>query len=61
MTALGAALLAALGAGGLAIGDMAEFEPKRRRHEPAIGADQRETLWHDWRRSVAVVCERAEG
>jgi glycerol kinase len=60
MTALGAALLAALGADALSMDDMAQFQPARRQFEPQLAADAREMLWHDWRRSVVAVCERAE-
>ena len=60
MTALGAALLAALGAGALTIDDVMQFQPARRAFEPKLAAYARESLWHDWRRSVASVCERAD-
>ncbi len=60
MTALGAALLAALGAGALTLDDVVAFQPARRQFDPALSADARDSLWHDWRRSVAAVCARAE-
>lgn len=60
MTALGAALLAALGAGALTLDDVAQFQPARRPFEPALATDERDSLWHDWRRSVAAVCERTD-
>lgn len=60
MTALGAALLAALGAGALTLDDVAQFQPERRQFEPKLADDARDALWHDWRRSVAAVCERAD-
>ena len=59
MTALGAALLAAIGADGMAADEAAAFAPQRRVYEPAIGADERGALWHEWRRAIAMVCERA--
>ena len=59
MTALGAALLAALGAGALTLDDVAQFQPARRQFDPMLAADAQASLWHDWRRSVATVCERA--
>lgn len=61
MTALGAALLAALGAEALTIDDVDRLQPDRRVYEPAMADDERQSLWHQWRRAVATVSERADG
>ena len=59
MTALGAALLAGIGAGQLDIADVAGMEIPAVTFEPTIGADEREASWAEWRRSVAMVSGEA--
>lgn len=59
MTALGAALLAGIGAGQLGIADVAAMETPAVTLDPTMGADEREALWARWRRSVAIVSEGA--
>jgi glycerol kinase len=59
MTALGAAMLAAIGGGGFTLDDAKGFSPPRRQFDPLLNRDQRESMWRDWHRSVATVCERA--
>jgi glycerol kinase len=59
MTAMGAALLAGLGAGALALTDIEARERKARVYEPRIGADERAAQWQAWRRRVQVVRELA--
>ncbi len=59
MTALGAAYLAAIGAGQLSLDEVANMERKAIIFEPSMGSDQREALWEAWHKSVAEVCERA--
>ena len=59
MTALGAALLAGIGAGQFTVADVAAMKTQATMFEPAIEADEREAAWAEWRRYVAIVCERA--
>lgn len=59
MTALGAALLAAIGAKALTRDDVAAMERETELYEPAMASDERAALWAEWRRSVATVRERA--
>lgn len=59
MTALGAALLAAVGTGALTLDEVGRMQPERRLYEPSMSTDEREWLWHGWRKAVATVCERA--
>jgi glycerol kinase len=56
-TALGAALLAGVGAGAWTQDDVARREGLRARYEPRIGDDERRALLYDWRRAV----QRARG
>ncbi|MGI8430339.1 MAG: glycerol kinase GlpK [Solirubrobacteraceae bacterium] len=56
-TALGAAYLAGVGTGRWTIDQLSTSWRERWRYEPAIGADERETLLHGWRRAL----ERARG
>ncbi|MBA3328470.1 MAG: glycerol kinase GlpK [Solirubrobacterales bacterium] len=56
-TALGAALLAGVGAGAWTQDDVARREGERARYEPRMGDDERAHLLADWRRAV----ERAKG
>lgn len=58
MTALGAALLAGIGAGALSRDDVAEMGPETTLYEPQIGDDEREAAWAEWRSAVAVVRDR---
>jgi glycerol kinase len=58
MTALGAALLAAIGAGILTLSDVQGMTTRTRCHEPRISLDQRETEWAGWRRTMAHLLER---
>lgn len=59
MTALGAALLAGIGAGALSRSAVAEMAPDMEVYEPKIGDDEREASWAEWRSAVAVVRDRA--
>jgi glycerol kinase len=56
-TALGAAALAAVGAGVWSLDQVQRSWRERARFEPAMGADERETLLAGWRRAL----ERATG
>ncbi len=56
-TALGAALLAGVGAGVWTQSRVSELWRERARYEPQISQDERETLLHGWNRAV----ERARG
>jgi glycerol kinase len=56
-TALGAAYLAGVGIGMWTIDRVGKSERERRRYEPSMSADERETLHHGWRRAL----ERAHG
>jgi glycerol kinase len=56
-TALGAAYLAGVGVNLWTIDQVARSWRERRRFEPRISADERESLLHDWRRAV----DRARG
>ena len=59
MTALGAALLAGIGAGQLTRDDVADMAVPAMSYEPDLGFDERGALWMQWRRSVERVCEQA--
>ncbi len=52
MTALGAACLAAIGAGQFSVEDIDSMDRKTAVFEPAIGADERESAWAGWRQTV---------
>jgi glycerol kinase len=56
-TALGAAYLAGVGIGMWTIERVGASWSERARYEPVMGADERETLLHGWRRAI----ERARG
>ncbi|MDQ6777282.1 MAG: glycerol kinase GlpK [Actinomycetota bacterium] len=56
-TALGAAYLAGVGIGMWTIDRVGASARERRRYEPAMSGDERETLHHGWRRAL----ERAHG
>ncbi len=60
-TALGAALLAGVGAGTWTQSDVAERESERARYEPRMGADERYELIDDWRRAVSRARGWAQG
>jgi glycerol kinase len=51
-TALGAALLAGVGAGLLTLDQVRTLGDERARYEPAMGADEREALLDGWHRAV---------
>ena len=59
MTALGAALLAGIGAGQFTVADGAAMHMRATVFEPTMGADEREAAWAEWRRHVAIVCKMA--
>ena len=56
-TALGAAYLAGVGTGIWTIDQVSRNWRERRRYEPSMGADRRESLLRDWGRAL----ERARG
>jgi len=51
-TALGAAYLAGVGIGMWTVEQVSKGWRERARYEPAMSADQRESLLHDWRRAL---------
>jgi glycerol kinase len=57
MTALGAALMAGIGAGQLTRDDVLSMPRESRIFEPVIGDDERQSLWADWRMSVKLVLQ----
>ena len=59
MTALGAALLAGIGAGQLTQDDVADMAVPAMSYEPDLGVDERGALWMRWRRSIEAVCKQA--
>lgn len=60
MTALGAALLAGIGSGQLDASDVDAMEVPAVTFEPAIGSDEREAAWAEWRRAVTMVSGKAD-
>jgi glycerol kinase len=60
MTALGAALLAAIGAGQLSLADVGKLKRSTRIYEPRASSEERESEWHRWKKAVASVRELAE-
>jgi glycerol kinase len=58
-TALGAAYLAGVGAGAWTVNDVSENWRERRRYEPRMSADERETLLAGWREALARARGRA--
>ena len=52
MTAMGAALLAGIGAQQLHEGDLERFAPRMHRFEPRMGEDERQAAWAFWQRTV---------
>ena len=60
MTALGAAMMAAVGAG-IATADEIQATPvSKRTFEPTIGENERESLWAAWRQQVAGAIDQAK-
>ena len=59
MTALGAALLAGLGAGRLTREDVQAMTRPTRIYEPKLSDDERQSLWADWRAHIAVLLRRS--
>ncbi len=59
MTALGAALLAAIGDGQLTQQEVAAMDRETIVYEPGMGGDERQSLWAEWRKTVAVASQRA--
>jgi len=55
MTALGAALMAGIGAGQLTRNEVFSMPRESRIFEPVMGDDERQSLWEDWRTSVKLV------
>ena len=53
-TALGAAYLAGVGTGLWTVNDVRDAWRERRRYEPAMSDDQRETLLAGWARALAL-------
>ncbi len=51
-TAMGAALLAGVGAGLLTLDQVARMGEPRARYEPAMGEDERESLLDGWHRAL---------
>jgi glycerol kinase len=60
MTALGAALLGAIGARQVTLDDVRAMPCRAKSYEPRISADERESAWALWRSSVASALERAK-
>ena len=58
MTALGAAYLAAIGAGQMTTRDVVAIKQDADIYEPSMGTDERTDLWAKWQTSVRDVCER---
>jgi glycerol kinase len=56
-TAMGAALLAGVGAGLLTLDQVTRMGEERARYEPAMGDDERESLLDGWHRAL----ERSRG
>lgn len=59
MTALGAACLAAMGAGYMSADEAGAMTRYAVIREPSMGSDEREFLWAEWRKIVDDVCRRA--
>jgi len=60
-TALGAALLAGVGAGAWTQSDVAQRDGQGARYEPGMADDERQTLIDEWRRAVACTRGWAQG
>jgi glycerol kinase len=59
MTALGAALMSAIGAGQLATADVPHLSRPSKTYKPRVSGDEREFQWSQWRRGVQMVGELA--
>ena len=59
MTGLGAAMLAAVGAGQMTVDDAKSLHVDRRIYEPSLSSDESEMLWAEWDRQVRDVVQRA--
>jgi glycerol kinase len=57
MTALGAALMAAIGSGQMTVDDVAKLPRDAKRYEPRMSADQRQAIWNEWERAINLVKE----
>jgi glycerol kinase len=55
MTALGAALLAAVGANQMTLGDVASLPRRARTYEPTLSEDERMEAWSFWQRGISAV------
>jgi glycerol kinase len=55
MTALGAALLAAVGAKQMTLGDVASLPRRARTYEPTFSEDERMEAWNFWQRGISTV------
>src|SRR3546814_3045918 len=58
MTALGAALLAAVGTGALTLDEVGRMQPERRLYEPSMSTDEREWMWHGWRKALGHLLQK---
>ncbi len=61
MTALGAALLAALGAGHFTLDDIRSMEVKHAVYEPVMPDDQRASRWEKWRKDFDILTSPLSG
>jgi glycerol kinase len=59
MTALGAALLAAIGSNQMTVDDVAGLPRDTRRYEPRMQPDQQREIWEDWERTIRFLKELA--
>ena len=57
MTGLGAAMLAAVGAGALTTDEAHALPIARRTYYPTLSEDERESLWADWRHAAAATSD----
>ena len=60
MTALGAALLAAVGAGQMTLDEVRALSRRVRTYEPRLSSNQAEDEWIQWRRCIGAVGELAK-
>jgi glycerol kinase len=58
MTGLGAACLAAIGAGQMTPDDVRSLGIAHKIHEPAMGGDERESLWSEWNFQVQATIDQ---
>jgi glycerol kinase len=59
MTALGAALLAAIGAHQMTVAEVSKVRRRTTAYEPAASSDRRQETWDQWRRAIRAVQEMA--